>query len=202
MPRLLKYESRDGYYAVTSIDGSVVTYQLTPAGEQKLLNAGIRAGHAFDRALLLDLYRTGEAYAPGVEFPEAVWANQLEMDLAGDPSPESAFPVCDCCRSPRDLNLIVLGTGSPWTMRLHCPDCRRAMPMPDTNVPLALVDRTWLGRLLALRATPDKSENVRRYEALLDAEFASRWEAVRKQRQPSQAQLFEDPSIFAPFGGA
>jgi len=67
--------------------------------------------------------------------------------------------------------------------------------MPDTNVPLALVDRTWLGRLLAFRANPDKSENVRRYEALLDAEFASRWEAVRKQRQPSQAQLFGERDL-------
>jgi hypothetical protein len=201
MPRLHKYESRDAYYAVTSIDGAVVTYQITPAGEQKLLKAGVVAGDAFDRALLLDLYRTGEAYAPGVEFPEAVWANQLEMDLAGDPNPESAFPVCDGCRSPKDLYLIVTGTADAWSMRLQCPDCRRGMPTPDTMVPLALIDRPWLGRLLTIRADPGKSENVCRYEALLHAEFASRWDAVRKQRQPSQAQLFDEPSIFAPFGG-
>jgi hypothetical protein len=55
MPRLHKYVSRDAHYVLTSIDGSVVTYQLTATGEQRLAGAGIVAGQRFERALLLDL---------------------------------------------------------------------------------------------------------------------------------------------------
>jgi hypothetical protein len=57
------------------------------------------------------------------------------------------------------------------------------------------MNRTMLGRLYAFRVPCEKTENVRRYEALLDAEFASRWEAVRKQRRSSQAQLFNDGDL-------
>ena len=192
MPRLHKYLSKDAHYILTSINGSVITYQITPDGERKLADAGIVAGQTFARALLLDLYRTGDAYAPGVEFAEAVRANQLEMDFAGDPNPESAFPVCDGCRSPEDLHLTICGDATAWRAQLHCSACRKRASTVDTSVPLALMNRTMLGRLYTFRVPSERSENVRRYEALLDAEFASRWEAVRKQRQASQPQLFAD----------
>lgn len=195
MPRLQKFVSQDGHYVLTSINGSVITYQITPDGEAKLAAAGIVAGQTFDRALLLDLYRTGDAYAPGVEFPEAVRANQLEMDFAGDPSPESAFPVCDGCRSLEDLHLTIQGGTGAWRAQLHCSACRQSMSAVDTSMPLALMNRTMLGRLYTFRIPSEKSENVRRYEELLDAEFASRWEAVRKQRQSSQAQLFSNEML-------
>lgn len=193
MPRLLKYENRDAYYAVTSIDGSVVTYQLTPAGERQLLKAGIVAGEAFDRALLLDLYRTGEAYAPGVEFPEAVWANQLEMDLAGDPSPESAFPVCDGCRSPADLHFTLTPDRAA---ALHCPRCRAAATtIPAASIPLPLLTRTPLARLAELMPIATRSENVRRYEALQTAAFARHWELHRQHRSGHQPALFGESAL-------
>jgi len=195
MPRLHKFVRQDGYYVLTSISGSVITYRISPEGERKLAEAGIIAGQTFDRALLLDLYRTGDAFAPGNEFPEAVEANQLEMDFAGDPNPESAFPVCDGCRSPEDLHLTISGDATAWRAQLRCSACRQAGSAVDASVPLALMNRTMLGRLFTFRVPSERSENVRRYEALLDAEFASRWEAVRKQRQASQSQLFGDEEM-------
>ena len=65
MPRLHKYRNRDASYVLTAIRGAIITYQLTPEGERKLTAAGIVSGQQFHRALLLDLYRTGNAYTGG-----------------------------------------------------------------------------------------------------------------------------------------
>jgi len=62
MPRLHKYRERNACYVLTAIRGAVITYQLTPDGERKLTAAGIAPGAQFQRALLLDLYRTGDAF--------------------------------------------------------------------------------------------------------------------------------------------
>ncbi len=196
MPRLHKYVSRDAHYVLTSIDGQVNTYQLTPAGEGKLAAAGIVAGQNFERAILLDLYRTGDAFARGGEFAEAVLANQLEMDLASDPHPESAFPTCDDCRSVTDLHLALIGRVTDVVARLLCPACR-ATPAnrADTSVPVSLLTRPLLSRLFELKSVGAKADNVLRYEALLDAAFALRWDAVRKQRSKSQAALFSDGEL-------
>jgi len=196
MPRLHKYVSRDAHYVLTSIDGSVVTYQLTATGEQRLAGAGIVAGQRFERALLLDLYRTGDAYAKGHEFPEAVLANQLEMDFAGDPNPESAFPVCDGCRSPTDLHLTLIGEATGFGAQLLCPVCRaKPEQHADTSIPVALLSRTLLSSLYASKPVAVKAENVQRHEALLDAAFTQRWDAVRMQRTPVQSQLFGDGDL-------
>lgn len=193
MPRLHKYVSRDAHYVLTSIDGSVVTYQLTATGEQRLAGAGIVAGQRFERALLLDLYRSGDAYAKGHEFPEAVLANQLEMDFAGDPNPESEFPVCDGCRSPTDLHLTLRGEATSFTAWLLCPVCRaKPEQHADTSIPVALLSRTLLSSLYASKSVAEKAENVQRHEALLDAAFTQRWDAVRAQRGAVQSQLFGD----------
>ena len=61
MPRLHKYRDRNACYVLTAIRGAVVTFQLTAEGEKKLTAARIGPGEQFPRAILLDLYRTGDA---------------------------------------------------------------------------------------------------------------------------------------------
>ncbi len=196
MPRLHKYVSRDAHYVLTSIDGQVNTFQLTPAGERKLAAAGILPGHQFERAILLDLYRTGDAFSRGGEFPEAVLANQLEMDLASDPHPESAFPTCDDCRSVADLHLALIGSASTFAARLLCPTCRTTPAnLADTSVPVSLLTRPVLSRLFEMKSVGTKANNVLRYEALLEAAFALRWDAVRNQRHKTQAALFSEGEL-------
>lgn len=196
MPLLEKYAGRDAYYVLTRINDAVVTYQLTAGGERKLASAGVSAGQHFERALLLDLYRTGDAYAPGHEFPEAVRANQLSLDLVGDPSPESAFPTCDGCRSVIDLHLELTGSRGARSAHLHCPSCR-ATPtaIADTSIPLTLLSRSLVTRLFGDLEVATRSANVIRYVSLLDAEFVQRWDAVRKQRATVQSQLFEGEAL-------
>ena len=193
MPVIHQYDGRDAYYIVTGYEGAVIAYQLTAAGARKLADAGIGLGQTFDRALLLDLYATGEAYAPGVEFAEAVRANQLALDFASDPSPESALPVCDGCRSPADLHFTLTSDGAA---ALHCPRCRAAATtIPAASVPLALLTRTPLARLAELIPVGTRSENVRRYEALQTTTFTLHWEQLRKQRSERQAALFGESAL-------
>ena len=194
MPRLHQYRNRNACYVLTAIRGAVVTYQLTPEGERKLIAAGIAPGQQFHRALLLDLYRTGDAFTHGfgVDDPALAAAGQTEMDFSNDPDPETAFPSCDVCRGLNDLHLTLTGPAEDLVAQLQCATCR-ALPgaTPDTSIPVALLSRPILSRLFALKPVAGKAKNVKQFEELLRAEFESKWEALRKRQGETQASLFE-----------
>ena len=194
MPRLHKYRDRDASFVLTAIRGAVVTFQLTTDGEKKLAAARIGPGEKFPRALLLDLYRRGDAFTGG-SGPASLAldsAGQLEMDFANDPDPETAFPACDVCRSVNDLYLTIGGNPDDLVAQLQCATCR-ALPTarPDTSIPLALLSRPVLSRLFQIKSVAAKAPNVKQFEELLRAEFESKWAALRKQRGTSQTSLFD-----------
>jgi hypothetical protein len=194
MPRLHKYRDRNACYVLTAIGGNVITYQLTPEGEKKLAAAGIVNGSRFNRAILLDLYRTGDAFThgSGVDDPALAAAGQLEMDFANDPDPETAFPACDVCRSVNDLHLTLTGSPEDLVAQLQCATCR-AVPAarPDTSIPVALLSRPLLSRLFQMKLVAGKGKNVKQFEELLRTEFESKWEALRKRHGASQTPLFD-----------
>lgn len=195
MPRLHKYRNRSGFYVLTSIRGTVVTYQLTSEGEGKLIAAGIIDGSRFHRAILLDLYRTGDAFTrgTGVDDPALATAGQMEMDFANDPDPETAIPVCDVCRSADDLHLTLTGPPGELIAQLQCPTCRMlpGAARPDTSIPVALVSRPILSRLAQLKPIAGKSPGVKQFEELLLKEFESKWQALRTLQGASQKTLFD-----------
>lgn len=195
MPRLHKYRNRNACYVLTAIRGAVVTYQLTPEGEKKLTAAGIACGQQFHRALLLDLYRTGDVYTGGGGVDDPALATQIELDFTNDPDPETAFPICDICESANDLNLTLTGSTADLVAQLQCAICR-AIPAarPDTSIPVVLLSRPILSRLFQLKSVTSKGSNVKKFEELLRTEFESKWEALRKQRGMSQASLFNPGS--------
>ncbi len=194
MPRLHKYRERNACYVLTAIRGAVITYQLTADGERKLTAAGIAPGQQFQRGLLLDLYRTGDAYTGGSGLAklELDAAGQLEMDFANDPDPETAFPACDVCRSVNDLNLTITGKPDDLIAQLQCAACRAATPAarPDTSIPVGLLSRPILSRLFQIKTVAKKGGNVTQFEELLRTEFESKWEALRKRRGTAQTSLF------------
>ena len=198
MPRLHKYRERNACYVLTAIGGSVITYQLTPDGERKLTAAGIAPGAQFQRALLLDLYRTGDAFTHGSGVDDPALTNQLEMDFANDPDPETAFPACDVCRSVNDLHLTLTGSTIDLVAQLQCAACR-AVPAarPDTSIPVVLLSRPILSRLFQMNPVTQKGKNVAQFEELLRTEFESKWEALRKRRSSTQTSLFDS----GPSGG-
>ncbi len=120
MPRFHLYQKRHGGYVLTSIGGAVITFQLTSEGLQKLKATGVQPEQQFPRGLLLDLYRTGDAYTggSGVEEPTTESLNQLELDFAHDPDPETLFPSCEDCASVEDLHLSLLSAGAGLAAKL------------------------------------------------------------------------------------
>ena len=193
MPRLHKYRDRNACYVLTAIRGAVVTFQLSAEGEKKLAAARIGHGEQFPRALLLDLYRTGDAYTggSGPSGPTLVSAGQLEMDFANDPESEMAFPACDVCGGVNDLRLTISGKPENLIGQLQCATCR-AQPgaRPDTTVPIGLLSRPVLSRLFQLETVSARSTGVKKFEELLRSEFESKWEAIRKRRGGAQPSLF------------
>ena len=104
MPVLHKYKDREKYYVLTSISGKIVTFQLTAEGHEKLLKSGIKNEERFGRALLFDLYRTGDAFTHGTGPGKIEGADkrQLVFDFPDDPEPGSIFPSCSVCNSIND----------------------------------------------------------------------------------------------------
>jgi hypothetical protein len=193
MPKLHQYHNRKACYVLTSINDKVVTFQLTPEGERKLSAAGIKPQDRFQRALLLDLYRSGDAYTGGSgvgeQLPQSV--NQLELDFAQDPDPETSFPSCEDCAGVEDLHLTITQEQGALAAKLQCATCRdKASAKIDTCIPLRLVSLPLLGRLFDVKDVKTKHDNVTRFENLLRTEFESKWEQVRKLRGTSQESLF------------
>ncbi len=193
MPRLHKYRDKNACYVLTAIRGAVITYQLTPEGEKRLTDAGIACGQKFERAFLLDLYRSGDAFTRGTGVDDPALASQLEMDFPNDPHPETAFPACDVCRSVNDLHLTLTGKPTALVAQIQCAECS-VLPnaaRPESIIPLGLLSRPILSRLFQIRPVARKSPGVNQFEELLRAEFESKWEALRKQRRPLQESLFD-----------
>lgn len=196
MPRLHKYRDRNAHYVLTAVRGAVVTFQLTPDGERRLREAGVDMGQRFPRALLLDLYRTGDAFThgSGVNLAAVAQSGQMELDFAQDPDPETAFPACDACGSLADLHLQITGEAGKLAGSVLCLACRlKPGAVVDTSIPITLLTRAVLLRLLALKPLASTGEAVGRLRALLEREFESKWAALRKQTTPRQGTLLDVP---------
>jgi hypothetical protein len=194
MPVLHKYKDKEGYYILTSIKGLVVTFQLTPEGLEKLITYGIEIGKKFPRALLLDLYRTGDAYTYGTGVEETgpeIEVRQLEFDFSDDTEPESMFPSCANCSSLNDLHLVEMKEKDSRASIL-CADCRlKKTKSIDTSIPLPLVNRGILNSLLELKGIRHVDKAFLSYQDLLNAEFKSKWEKLAKSKKKIQKELFK-----------
>lgn len=189
MPVLHKYKGRDEYYILTRIKGNIITFQLTEEGQQTLKKAGIKNREQFRRALLLDLYRSGNVYTSGSGPGEIIDDLQLELDLKNDPEPEKMFPACVGCSSIQDLHLVEVSGNKPFVSIL-CRQCRATKEAIDTSIPLSLVTRGNLSRLLEIKQIKKIDASVSAYKKLLDAEFESKWAAYTKGK-PVQALLLD-----------
>jgi len=193
MPVLHKYTDRKGHYVLTSIKGNIITFQLTSEGGAKLIDAGVENFQTFGRALLLDLIRSGDAYTQGsgpgkiaIDYED----RQMEFDFKDDPDPETMFPSCHDCSSLDDLHLVeIKGVESQGS--ILCPTCRsNRSGTIDTSVPLFLVSRGLLNRLLNKKNIEKLDDSVITYQELLNAEFESKWETLTKFKS-SQQRLFD-----------
>lgn len=194
MPVLHKYTGKSGYYVLTSIQGNIITFQITNEGQERLKDAGIQPDQTFARALLLDLIRSGDAFTHGTG-PGTIDSErdnlQLQFDFVDDPEPESMFPSCQNCSSLNDLHLVEIKKQGISLASIMCPKCRSEQSASiDTSVPLSLVSRGFLKRLFSKKAIEEVDDSVLSYQKLLDAEFENKWEELMKPKS-TQERLFE-----------
>jgi len=112
------------------------------------------------------------------------------LDFKNDPASENMFPACAGCKSIEDLHLIVV-SGNISSVSILCRACRAIKNNIDTSIPLALVTRGNLSRLMEIKQIKKMDAAVSAYKELLDAEFESRWAAYRKGK-PEQALLLDE----------
>ncbi|MBW6485967.1 MAG: hypothetical protein K0B01_07470 [Syntrophobacterales bacterium] len=180
MPVLHKYKDKGEYYIKTAIRGNIITFHLTPDGKDKILKAGITPEQPFRRAILLDLYRSGEVFTYGSGPGEVIDDRQTELDFSNDPDSEKMFPSCASCSSIQDLHLVEI-KDKDHRASILCGGCRsKKIATFDTSIPLALVSRAILNRVIAMKEINQIDASVTTYKELLDAEFKSKWDAYRK----------------------
>jgi hypothetical protein len=193
MPVLREYVDHEGFYVVTGIKGNAVTYQVSAGGAEKLREAGIKPGDKFSRFMLLDLYRAGDVFTghsgPGEVLP-SVPPGQGELDFTNDPEPESTIPTCSRCTSPYDLHVVEV-KGEVSSATILCLQCRSKTTGLDTSIPLPLVSRKILSRFVALKGIARKDPSVLAFQALLDQDFSTRWENIRRKK-PIQESLMPE----------
>jgi hypothetical protein len=198
MPIFHQYNDKSGWFVRTSIQNAIITFQLTAAGANRLLEAGIKDGARFRRAVLFDLYRSGDAFThgtgPGVIEPYE--KEQLELDFSNDPEPESIFPRCSSCGSLADLHLVEIKQESKHYAALYCPLCRgKSSRLIDASIPLQFVSKAIFERILGLKGITELDKNASEYSALLDKAFNDRWDELLRRkltsRKDQQEALFE-----------
>jgi len=201
MPVLHKHLGRNEYYVVTSSNGAVATFKLTGKGIKKLRSAGLVEGESFDTSMLLDLYRSGDAYTHGKVTAEARGkSRQMKFHFLNETQPGSGFPRCSGCGLVEDLHLVEVKADVP-TLTLLCRRCRRKkLALIDTSIPLPLVSRGILKRLLTIKKIGKRDCSVTGYQKVLEAKFTKKWDEVAKKKRKSksarQSDLFQqEPEV-------
>jgi hypothetical protein len=201
MPVLHKHLGRNEYYVVTSNNGTVATFKLTGKGMKKLRSAGLAEGESFDTSILLDLYRSGDAYTHGKVTAEArEKSRQMKFHFLNETQPGSGFPRCSGCGLVEDLHLVEVKADVP-TLTLLCRRCRRKkLALIDTSIPLPLVSRGILKRLLTIKKIGKRDSSVTGYQRVLEAKFTTKWDEVARKKSKSksarQSDLFQiEPEV-------
>jgi len=190
MPILNQYQDKSGWFVRTTIQNAIITFQLTAAGAKRLLEAGIKDGARFRRAVLFNLYRSGDAYThgtgPGVIEPYK--KGQIELDFSNDPEPETIFPRCSSCGSLSDLHFVEIAKEKRHYAGLYCSECRKKSgDLIDTSIPLPVVTRGVLAKVLELKGISELDKSAAAFKESLDSAFNEKWdELLKKKMQKKQ----------------
>lgn len=191
MPVLYAYKTRPGSYAKASIQGAVVTFQITEAGRLALAEAGVKAGEKFPQAILLDLIRRGEAFTggSGVDAPSDDPAQML-IDWGMEEDLDSHLPKCEETGSAIDLHLVVVEENGQPRARLLGPDPRHILRKVTTlSIPLVALTLDLLDRLETVEKLPKDNPAVATVRDWLRQDRAKEWERLRQIQSQRQADL-------------
>lgn len=189
---VLESKPAGGFYAKAKIKGVVVTFHLTALGQKRLLDAGIQSGGKFPLALLADLARQGHAWTPpSVARKTGIfYAQQFDLNLAGDEAAEPLFAACTDDGSYDDLHLIAWESKRKPVVELLCGSCRAARSEPFTlSIPLPLLSLAALTQLEAQGKLAPGDPVGRGLREAFTADLSATWEAFRRQTAQRQSDL-------------
>jgi len=194
MPVLYKYKNRNEFYILTGLNGTIVTFQITGEGLAKLEQAAVTEGEKFSRSLLLDLYKSGDAYtrstAPDIDL--SGWV-QTTLDFSDDTEPESSMPVCAACGSPYGLHLVSCHEPDKDAyLSIRCEECcvnhRHSIGI---CVPTPALTRPLWNRLMGLCNVAVLDHTAVAYQELLERNFMEKLSKGRGEPRLIQNSLFE-----------
>mgnify|MGYP000946242290 CR=1 FL=1 len=190
MPVLKSYKNADGHYILASVRGSLITFQLTTRGYDRLSEIGIKDGARFHLGLLADLTREGDAYTGGRgnTYHEA---EQFEFtfDTAESKESEAMFPACKVTGRFDDLHLVAFKAEEQLGAQLLAPEAVSSLngsiqlSMPITLLNLAAID--WLESSGHL---PEASEVSQALRDWFRKEASAEWDRLRKSRNTGRQQ--------------
>lgn len=193
MPVLHQYKKKDNCYILTSINGAVVTFQVTSEGHQRLIDSGIEPGERFGRGLLLELCRYGEAFtfnaSPNIDL--SGWT-QIALDFANDPDPEELLSTCAACSSPYGLHVVEVIEPDSRYLSVRCQQCRdKDIAAIGMCIPTPLLTRQVFNRMLEMAGGIELDQAAASFKSLLEREFIQKWDKVKRGRAKAvQDSLF------------
>lgn len=161
-----------------------------------MLAASLKDGDRFSRAILFDLYRSGDAFTFGSGTEQHLKEDdrQLLFDFSDDTTPEAVFPSCSKCSSVQDLHLVTSLDDAAHDAYILCGACRRAGAVhQDASIPLPVVSRSIIARLQEMGQVKRPAEKLAQYIGNLEADFQNKWDELRKRRSSRQQPLFTGP---------
>jgi hypothetical protein len=193
MPVLKSYRNTDGHYILASVRGSLITFQLTSRGYDRLCELGIKDGARFHLGLLADLTREGHAYTGGrgSTYHEA---EQFEFtfDTAESKESESMFPACKVTGRFDDLHLVAFKDGGQLGAQLLTPEAVSSITGNiQLSVPITLLNLTALDWLEQSGHLPEPSEVTQTLRDWFRKEASAEWERLRKSRNTGRQQALE-----------
>ncbi|MGD9685477.1 MAG: hypothetical protein AB7U43_00695 [Desulfobacter sp.] len=193
MPVLHKYKAKQEYYILTRLNGSIITFQITPEGRGRLAEAGVEDGQQFSRSLLLELCKSGDAYTGGTaaDIDLSGWV-QITLDFSDDPVPESSVPVCASCGSPYGLHLVsVLEAGQAPFFSIRCDDCCSKQRIQlGICVPAPALTRPLMKRIMGFCHIDELDAAAGAYLEMLEQSYLDRLIKAKPAVKPVQESLF------------
>ena len=195
MPIMHNYKDKPGWFVLTNLGGNIVTFQLTERGHQKLALHGIAPGQRFMRALLYDLYLSGDAFTHGTG-PSIVPKDlrQMAFDFEDDSECATKLPYCGKCGKDEGPLYLVEIADNIRKLTLLCEHCRlKAVQAPALVMPFALIDRKTLLKVHEARDIKAMDPQVEALQALWEQEFDKHWEELSKAKSKGkrQGKLFD-----------
>ena len=198
MPVLKSYKNAEGHYILASVRGSIITFQLTDRGYDRLKEIGIRDGDRFHLGLLADLTREGDAYTGGrgVGYHEA---EQFEFtfDTAESKESEALFPACKVTGRFDDLHLVAFRDGEQQGAQLLTLEAISSLPGSiHLSVPITILNPGALDWLESSGHVPQGSEVLQLLKEWFHKEASAEWEQIKKARVVGrqQALSLDDPA--------